>query len=324
MGFLHAAIFNKLDGCRLAAICDTQSHVLKFIKNGRDDIKIFTDYRTMLDTTDIDVVVITTPVFLHEPMAALALRSGRHVMIEKPMAKTVEECSTLIGISNSRKCLVGYCRRYMPTYGKARELVSSEELGEVISFRCHYLLTHLEKVSNGWQYNPEKSGGGALMDLGCHAIDMIHYVLGPIDSVSCKVQRVISETVEDIARLDLTMRTGQKGDLVVSWIEPGYRLPELLLEISCERGIIRVAEKYLETISLDGCTVTKYKQTFHDQIPFNIGGKEYTAEDMDLIRSINNNTDTGCNMRAGSMPNFVIESAYASARSGQEKKVNYQ
>lgn len=323
MGLLHAAIFNKLDGCHLSAICDTNELMLKFVKNGNDKINTFTNFHSMLEQTDLDIVVIATPVFLHEAMATMTLRSGKHVLIEKPLAKTIDECSRVVNISNSTKSLVGYCRRYMPTYIQARELVRNEEFGGVLSYRSHFLLTQVETKGAGWQYDPYKSGGGALMDLGCHAIDMIHFILGPIASVSCKTERRISETVEDIATLDLVMETGILGNLTVSWEEPGYRLPEMLMEISCERGMIRVAEKYLETISIDGQIRKMYKQTFHDPIPFNIGGREYTAEDIDLVQSIRDDIDTRCPIEVGSMPNAVIDSAYTSARIGQEQKVSY-
>lgn len=323
MGLLHAAIFNRLDGCHVTALCDINELMLKILRSGNEDVRTYTDYKLMLDENDLDIVVIATPVFLHGSMATTALKKGMHVLIEKPMAKTSEECSNIIGNANGSKSLVGYCRRFMPTYNNAKKLIESEELGKVLSFRSHFYLSQVDKRMEGWQFDPYKGGGGALIDLGCHALDMIHYILGPMRSVSCRTERVISESVEDIARLELTLCSGVTGNLAVSWVESGYRLPEMMLEVTCEKGVARVAEKYLETVSNDGTVNKRFKQCFPDPIPFNIGGREYTAEDLHLVQSVRDAKDTKCDIKVGSMPTSVIDSAYLSARDGQPHKVRY-
>jgi len=106
MGLLHAAIFNRLDGCHVTALCDINELMLKILRSGNEDVRTYTDYKLMLDENDLDIVVIATPVFLHGSMATTALKKGMHVLIEKPMAKTSEECSNIIGNAYGSKSLV--------------------------------------------------------------------------------------------------------------------------------------------------------------------------------------------------------------------------
>jgi len=106
-------------------------------------------------------------------------------------------------------------------------------------------------------------------------------------------------------------------------VESGYRLPEMMLEVTCEKGVARVAEKYLETVSNDGTVNKRFKQCFPDPVPFNIGGREYTAEDLHLVQSVRESKDTKCDIKVGSMPTSVIDSAYLSARDGQPHKIRY-
>lgn len=323
MGLLHSAIFNQLNGCNLTALCDTNEFILRILKNSIKGVEVYSDYQEMIECSGIDLVVITTPVFLHEVMAEKAIKAGIDVFIEKPLARTSEESNRLALNSSQVTSLVGYCRRFMPTYKKAQQMVNEESLGKVISFQSHMLLSQAEAGSVGWQYDPIKSGGGALVDIGCHAIDLIHFVLGSVNQVNCQTSKVVSQYVEDCAKIQFSLNSGISGKLLVSWCEPNYRLPELLLDIQCENGHIRATEKYIELVKSGSKPVRINKQLLPDPIPLNIGGREYTSEGAHLIECIHQGRDTDCNIIVGGWVNSVIDAAYASARTGLEQKVIY-
>ncbi len=323
MGLLHAAIVNKIDGCRLAAICDKNKLMLKFLKSGIRNLETYTDYMSMIEEQPLDVIIITTPTSLHARMAESAMKAGIGVLIEKPLARSAKECERLLAYRQTARSLVGYCRRFMPTYGLAKKVIYNEELGKPLSFNSYIAVNQVDKVSNGWQHTPAQSGGGVLIDLGCHAIDLIHWLLGPTESVACETKQIYSTFVEDTAILKMQMEDGMQGELYACWSEPGFRAPELLLDVHFEKGRIVVTEKYIEVTKGNGVKRKIYKQMIHEQVPLNIGGPEYTSEDVHLVDCVKAGVDTQCDVRVGAQTNSVIDSAYASATDRTRHKVIY-
>ena len=246
MGILHTCIFNKIPGSNLAAICDTAPMNLRLLHSALPKVSMYRDYNVMLDSADLDLIVVTTPVFLHHRMAMTALKRGIAVLMEKPLALNGDESLELVKACANNTTYVGYCRRFMATYQLAKHLLETEELGKALSFSSHMFVTQNMDESTGWQYDPKKSGGGVLMDLGSHAFDMVLYLLGDITKVSARSLKTMSSGVEINAHVDMNLHNGLKGDLDISWSEPGFRLPEMLIDIKTEIGRMKVCEKYIQ------------------------------------------------------------------------------
>lgn len=319
MGILHCCLFNKLEHSQLVAICDKTPRNLKLLGSVLPKVRLFDDYEKMINEVEMDLVVITTPVFLHKRMAMKALEHGAAVFVEKPLAINGDECMSLVEKGSGKVTYVGYCRRFMGTYNLVKKIIDSRELGSVISFQSHMFVTQFSDKREGWQYDARQSGGGVVMDLGSHAVDMAIYLFGNIQDVSAKADKMLSETVEDHASLNLKFNSGIVGAIEVSWSMSGYRLPELLFDIKLEGGRVKVCEKNVEIIrsnghDADGEREVIYKQSLESGVQIDIAGQDYTREDEHLIDCILNNKTTRCDFKEAAKTNYVIEAAYDSMR----------
>ena len=227
------------------------------------------------------------------------------------------------------KSLVGYCRRFMGTYSYVKGLLDKKIFGDVNSFQAQIFVEQVFNKEKGWQYDPSKSGGGSLVDLGTHAIDLLHYFFGNIESVHAIGKTIFSGNVEDYVSVNLQLKDNIIGSLDVSWSMRNYRLPELKLDIQCDNGSITVTEKYVEIYSeIENGMIKKgwntlYSQNLSRDVPVNIGGIDYTAEDLHLVNCILNDKDTLCNFKEAAKTNLIIDSIYSSINKGNVQKIDY-
>jgi predicted dehydrogenase len=290
---------------------------------------VYDDYREMLDNETIDVVVVCTPVFLHKSMVESALERRKHVLVEKPLAMDVLECQSILERIGSQKTMVAYCRRFMPTYQNLKQIIDSGELGPPSSYMAHLFVSQVFSKLNGWQYDVGRSGGGVMMDLGCHAIDLIHYLFGDLSSVNSRGFSLYSNAIEDFVSSDFESADMLRGHLDLSWSVKGFRLPELKMVVNFENGVITATEKYIDiTSKVDGKFVSKgrnsrSKQELAVRVPIDIGGPEYTLEDMHFLDCILNGREPLCNFYESSKVNAVIDAAYSSISSGQSRIIEY-
>ena len=320
MGLLHSGIFNGLEGSKLSAVSEKDKIMSTTLKKYLPQVEVYNDYGKMFKSENLDVLVITTPVFLHKPMIEDAIDYDLNIFVEKPLAINFEECNSIINKLNKHKTLVGYCRRFMGTYSYVKKLIDEKVLGNVISFQSQLFVEQVLNKEKGWQYDPARSGGGVLIDLGSHAIDLIHYFFGEIDSAVGVGKTIYSNNVEDYVSVNFKLKKDIIGSLQASWSMRNYRLPELKFNIQFEDGMIIVTEKYVEIYSEIESEMLKkgwntfYKQTLTGEVPLDIGGSEYTLEDVHLLNCINENKKTLCDFKEAAKTNHVIDSIYSSIK----------
>lgn len=139
--------------------------------------RIFTDYKEMLAEKDIEMVTITAPNYLHAQMTIDAAGMGKHVLCEKPLCITLEEADLMIETCRRKGVLLMYAEElfFTPKYVKAKEMADEGAFGKV------YMVKQSEKHFGPhapWFWDVDKSGGGVLMDLGCHGIAFCYWFLG--------------------------------------------------------------------------------------------------------------------------------------------------
>ena len=149
------------------------------------DAKVFDDWRKLLALSEIDVVVIAT---LHDSLAEItfaAVEAGKHVLVEKPAARTPAELEPVIRAAERRgvKVHVGFNHRYHRAFRKARELFEIGALGELMFIRARYGHGGRIGYDKEWRAKPELSGGGELIDQGPHLIDLSRWFLGEFHEV---------------------------------------------------------------------------------------------------------------------------------------------
>jgi len=326
MGLLHTGIFNNLDGSTVTAIAEKKKLIALGLKKYLTSINVYQDFQEMLDKEDLDVVVITTPVFLHKEMIETAMKKNVHIFVEKPLAKNQVETKAILQQPYSKKSLVGYCRRFMETYNLAKKIIDNALLGQVNFFHSYLFVSQVFTQGQGWMYDPRMSGGGVLIDLGSHAIDLFHYLFGDIEAVKGTSKCIFNTDVEDYVSVDLNLKNIPFGSLQLSWSERNHRLPECKIDIHCDYGTITVTEKYLTIYSekevdfLSKGWNTYYKQNLTKNVPIDLGGSEYTLEDQHLVQCITDGLDTRCDFREAAKTNIVVDTIYSSIENG--KKIN--
>ncbi len=329
MGLLHSGIFNNLENTKVTAISEKK----KIIQNGLNkylpNISIYRDYQDMISEQDIDVLVITTPVFLHKEMIETAMDRNLHIFVEKPMAKNYDECTEILQRPYRQKTLVGYCRRFMKTYGMAKEIIENHYLGNLEFFYSHLFVTQVLKPGKGWMYDPELSGGGVSIDLGSHAIDLLHFLFGDIKTIQSFGKNIVNPNVEDYISTNLLFHNQIMGNLQISWSIRNYRLPEFKIYMHFEHGVIQVTEKYIRIFSEQSIDFIKkgwntyYKQNLTKNVPIDLGGPEYTMEDQHIVDCILSNKKTICNFQEAAKTNLVIDKIYSSVNNQCIESINY-
>ena len=176
-----------------------------------------TDWRTLLDRDDIDIIDIVTPGDSHAEIAIAALEAGKHVICVKPMSNTVAEAIAMAKAAEAAAAkgvlaMVGYTYRRVPAATFARDLVAAGKIGEVQQVRASYLQDWLvdPTVPRSWRLQKELAGSGALGDIGAHAIDLAQYVTGlNLSSVSGTLKTIITERPLEGERTGITGTAGE-------------------------------------------------------------------------------------------------------------------
>ena len=187
--------------------------------------RVFTDYRRMLKERDVEMITIAAPNQLHAQMTMDGARAGKHVLCEKPLAMTVEECEQMLDVCRQSGVLLLYGEElfFTPKYLKAKEMADDGAFGKV------HLVKQSEKHFGPhapWFWDVDRCGGGALMDLGCHGIAFCYWFLGrpAVSSVYCQMGTYVHADKtqgEDEAHCILEFENGEIGIVENSWTRRG-------------------------------------------------------------------------------------------------------
>jgi predicted dehydrogenase len=181
-----------------------------------------TDWREAVIRPDVRVVIIATTHDALAPISRAALEAGKAILVEKPAALTSRELDTVIEVAERTgvPARVGFNHRYHPAMRKARELFEAGELGELMFIRGRYGHGGRPGYEREWRADPERSGGGELMDQGVHLIDLARSFLGPFSKVSGTARTYYwPMRVDDNAFMTLETPRGQVAFLHVSCTE---------------------------------------------------------------------------------------------------------
>ena len=185
------------------------------------DALTFKDLDKALVDRRINAVYVASPVFLHAPQTMACLRSGRHVLCEKPMAMNYAEAKSMVEAARSagRTLGVAYYRRTYPKVLRALELIEQGVIGRpVLAYiTCHDWFT-AEGGRRTWLLEPEKAGGGPLYDIGSHRIDLLNYFFGEPAMVRAVLSNAVhSSRVEDSATVVIEYKSKVRGIVDVRW-----------------------------------------------------------------------------------------------------------
>jgi predicted dehydrogenase len=203
---------NEYPGAEATVVCDLRADLLETIVRRYPTVRATQSFSEVLTDPEVDAVVIATPVSKHHPMAAAALRAGKHVFVEKPLAASTEEAEDLIGLAERRERVLmpGHTFLYSPPVMMIRELIRAGELGEIyfISTSRVNLGLHQPDVSVAW-------------DLGPHDFSILRYWLDETPSYASALSRgCVIPTIPDVAFINLEFPSGTVAHVELSWLAP--------------------------------------------------------------------------------------------------------
>ena len=222
-GFIGAKRARALGTARLAVVCDpVMERAQGLAKAMGGGVEASGDWHATVTRPDIDIVVVSTIHSELAPITAAAVQAGKHVLVEKPGACRAAELAPVMAAAARSGSLVrvGFNHRYHRALQKAREIFDSGALGPMMFVRGRYGHGGRPGYNKEWRAEPEKSGGGELVDQGMHLIDLARWFLGDFADVTGFVPTYFWDMpVEDNAFLLLRTAGGQVASLHATWTE---------------------------------------------------------------------------------------------------------
>jgi len=174
----------------------------------------------------IDAVYVATPVFLHAPQTIAALRAGKHVICEKPMAMNEAEAHAMVqaGQESGKTFGVAYYRRCYPKLQRAKQLIEAGAIGQPVFAELTNHMWFDGSGKRGWLFDPAKAGGGPLFDVASHRIDVLNFLFGQPQRATGQLSNVVHHyPVEDNATAMIEYANGVRGIVDVRWHSKTHR-----------------------------------------------------------------------------------------------------
>jgi predicted dehydrogenase len=232
------------------------------------------DWRRIIDSPEIDVVDITAPNALHKEMALAAIRAGKHVYCEKPLAPLAQDAleMTLAAEAKGVKTQVGFNYLCNPMMTLAREMIQAGELGEIRGYRGIHCEDYMADAGGTFTFRHDPAGGGALADIGSHALATAEHLCGPITRVMGDIVTMIPERpdgkggtrkveVDDVGRAFLRFENGATGSIEGNWIATGRKMQHDF-EVYGTKGALAFSQEHFNVLNFFSTTDAKGRQGF--------------------------------------------------------------
>ncbi len=186
IGATHANGYSKCPEVEIAALCDLNTERAQKLADQYGVKKIYTDYNEMIATEALDAVSVCTPNALHAPVAEAALKAGKHVLCEKPLSVNATEGQRIFDAAQNAKgkFMIGMNNRFRGDSQMLKKYVENGELGTLYYAKCGWIRRNGIPGMGGWFTRKEMAGGGPLIDIGVHAMDLTLYLMGNPKPVS--------------------------------------------------------------------------------------------------------------------------------------------
>ncbi len=310
---------SKATNSELVALMDVNETRVRDISRKFAIPKSYTKEEDLLEDNDVEAVYVATPLYLHAEQVVRAAEWGKHILCEKPMALTLKECEEMIAACerNKVKLAIGYMMRFHPYHLRIKELLQNKAIGEVIKARFQW--NDWYPPGNGvWRHNPRLGGGGCLMDIGSHCVDLARFLMGDVEDVSALTDNVFFKySVEDISTLILRFKSGPQGIVDNSFARDPDNSPDGI-EIYGTKGAITTRK----TIS---CFVGGTMTTLIDGREEKYLASEvdiYEEQIQDFAASTGDKTGTHADGESGMETLKVVLAGYESAKSRKTIRIS--
>jgi len=301
---MHVRAIGETTGARVVAVANHRLATAEAFAARHGIERATTDWQTLVTAPEIDAVVVGTPNALHAPQALAALAAGKHVLVEKPMALTVAEGEAMTSAADraDRVLAVGHMWRFRDEVRALRSRIAAGELGRVV--RTHGYGVHAAFGPAGWFCDPALAGGGALIDMGVHAIDTARFLLG--DPEPARVCASIGTAfggyaVDDDGLLLIDWEGGVRSIIECGWWQPRIGGLEADTEVTGTGGYARIWPAVPMPAGYEHCDLPMFSAQMADLVRRASDRRAAAASGLDTAA-------------AGLVALRVIEQAYASAR----------
>lgn len=319
---LHLAAIENSPGARLAAVADVNAERAQAIGEEKG-VAWFADYHEMLAGPDVDVVCICTPSGLRGEISIAAARAGKHVVTEKPIEvtlpkidKVIEECERA-GV----KLAAIHQIRFAPGVQAVKQAVEEGRLGRIVmgDAMVKWFRSQEYYDSAGWRGTWALDGGGALMNQGIHYVDLLQWVMGPVETIYGRVDTLVRDIeVEDTAAACLTFANGAMG--VIEACTSAYQGVPARLEVRGDRGVVIVEDgnvTYWEVEGEDCRPPDAVDIGSGASNPMAISSAGHTVQISDMVRAINEDRPPLVDGREARKPVEIISAIYRSSQTGK-------
>lgn len=268
-----APALRDLSNCELVAVSRANFELAATFAQEFGAKRWHKDWRELIADAEVEAVYLATPVYLHAEQTIAAAQAGKHVLCEKPMAMNVAECDRMIAACEAHGAQLGisYYRHFYPVVDRIKSLITSGEIGAPVLAQ----MNAFERFDPGpthprrWLLERSKSGGGPLIDFGCHRIEVLMNLFGPVDKVSGLAGNVLFEReVEDTASAIFQFESKTQATLSVTHaaLEPQDALSIFGSLGSLHVAVLNEGELRIKTASGERVEVHRPHQNFHQPL----------------------------------------------------------
>lgn len=336
----HMPSLSKVEQVELVAFCDiiVEKAEQAAAKFGVEGAKVYEDYKELLADSSIDVVHVCTPNSSHAEISIAALESNKHVMCEKPMAKTSEEAKQMVDAAKrtGKKLTIGYNNRFRPDSLHLHNVSARGDLGEVYYAKAHAIRRRAVPTW-GVFLDEEKQGGGPLIDIGTHALDLTLWTMD-----NYKPKAVLGTTYHKLGHME------NAANAFGSWDPEKFKVEDSAFGfITMENGATIVLESSwaLNTLDVDEAKVSlsgtlagadmkdglringeEFSRLYTKKVDLGVGGVAFyggkAESDSDIearqwIESIINDTEPLVKPEQAFVVTQILEAIYESAKTGK-------
>lgn len=268
--------FNLIEGSEVVAVMSRKAEKAKSYAERHGVKRWYTDPQELINDPKVNAVYIATPPSTHATYAIMAMKSGKAVYVEKPMASNYEDCCRINRIAEKTgvPCFVAYYRRFLPYFNKVKELVESGAVGKVVNVQIRFAVPPRDldynKTNLPWRVQADIAGGGYFYDLAPHQIDLLQEMFGPIiEAEGMKANRGGLYTTEDSVSACFKFDNGLPGS--GSWCFVAHEsAKEDRIDIVGDKGSLSFSVFTYQPIILqneNGCQRFEVKNPDYVQLP---------------------------------------------------------
>lgn len=321
------------ENAELVAVMDANADAANAIKEKYNAKYAFDNIEELLALDEIQAVYIASPVFCHKEQAFAAAKAKKHILLEKPMALTAEDSQEIADFCDAQgvKLGVGLMMRFHAYHQAMRDLIADGKLGEIVSMRGQ-LTCWYPDIPNNWRQDKARSGGGALMDMGIHCIDLLQYISGleAKEVTGFSGTQTFRYNADDSAAVVMKMNNG-----AFAFVDANFNIPDAAARcrlefygtkgsILAEGTVSQIEGGNVDVLISDDSLGYDAAQDRNEPVPLKLEvkfGNMYTKEVESFGNAILNDTDPAITAKEAIALQKIVEAAYLASDDKQTKQL---